>query len=277
MKHFQKNCIALSLFSMSAILLHTGCQQSTNATTPAVVTEAAPTKPTKLPAEKHDSTARVVYLTFDDGPLPGSEAINRLATEKKFKASVFVVGKHTKNGKNSMRVMRDFMRNPYIDVCNHSYTHANNQYDKFYKQADSARADFHHNQQELGLENKIIRLPGRQLWAMQSRDLYIKASSAGKTAEGLRQDGYNVIGWDLEWHGKGLLPKETPEELMTQMDELFNNDRTWTRNNLVILAHDPMFSKPEGQVALVKLVDLIRAKGYIIENIRHYPEKDYEF
>lgn len=276
MKHIKKSCFIFSIISMSAVLLQTSCQQSSNATTPATVTETAPAKPLKLPAEKHDSTARVVYLTFDDGPLPGSEAINRLSQEKQFKANVFLVGKHTKNGRNSMRVVRDFMRNPYIDVCNHSYTHANNEYDKFYKQPDSARTDFNYNQRELALENKIIRLPGRQLWTLPTRSLYMK-NSAGPTAELLKQDGYKVYGWDVEWHGKGTLPKETPEEMMTQIDELFNNDRTFTRNNLVVLAHDPMFSKPEGQAALGKLVDLIRAKGYVIENIRHYPERDYEF
>ncbi len=277
MKHFPKSCLIFSIVSMSAVLLQTGCQQTTNATNPTATPETTlPAKPLKLSAEKHDSTARVVYLTFDDGPLPGSEAINRLTQEKQFKASVFVVGKHTKNGRNSMRVVRDFMRNPYIDVCNHSYTHANNEYDKFYKQPDSARADFNHNQRELGLENKIIRLPGRQLWTLPNRSLYM-SNSAGPTAELLKQDGYKIYGWDVEWHGKGTQPKETPEELMTQIDELFNNDRTFTRNNLIVLAHDPMFSKPEGQAALGKLVDLIRAKGYVIENIRHYPERDYEF
>ncbi len=249
------------------------CQQNAKADT-AVKTEVAKdVKPQKLAAEKLDSGARVVYLTFDDGPLPGSEALQKTILEKKFKASVFIVGKHTKNGRNSLRVVSDFMKNPYVDVCNHSYTHANNQYDSFYKNDEAALADFQQNQKELALENKIIRLPGRQLWALPTRDLYMK-SSGGKTAERLRQDGYKVYGWDVEWHGKGTAPKETADQLMVEIDNMFQNDRTFTRNNLVVLAHDPMFSKPEGAQELAKLVDLLRAKGYILENIRHYPEKD---
>lgn len=263
----------VSIFSLFILI---GCNNEPPKTTdtPETTTPKAPTKPVKLPAEKADSNAKFVYLTFDDGPLPGSDAVNSLTQEHKFKASVFVVGKHTGNNKTSLRTLMDFHKNPYLDVCNHSYTHANNNYDKFYSMAESAADDIRKNQIESKIDLKIVRLPGRQLWMLPERDLNMKVSSAAKTAILLKQDSFKIMGWDIEWGSKGSTPKETPEEVMTKIDDLFAKDMTFTRNHLVILSHDPMFQKPEGQAALVKLVEQLRAKGYILENIRHYPDKD---
>ena len=268
----------LALASISLAMVISSCNNEPK--TPPPPTPTAETKPAvkalpdKMPAEKADSNAKFVYLTFDDGPLPGSEAINKLVLDNKFKASVFVVGKHTNNGRNSLRLLKDYMKNPYMDVCNHSYTHANNEYDKFYRKPDSATADIVKNETELGLTLKTVRLPGRQLWMMPERDLNMKVSSAQKTAEALKAQGFKIIGWDVEWANKGSVPKETPQEMVTKIDNLFKQDMTFSRNHLVVLAHDPMFQKEEGQKQLLELVQLLKDKKYVLENIRHYPEKD---
>ena len=269
---------ALNAFALMLLITAIACNQEKpiqNAVPPPVeVKPTASATPVKLPAEKADSNAKFVYLTFDDGPLPGSEAVNQLVLTHKFKASVFVVGKHKNNGRNTARALHDYVINPYIDVCNHSFTHANNQYDKFYSKPDSAVADIVKNEADLNLTLKTVRLPGRQVWVMPDRDLNMKVSSANKTCEALKAQGFKIIGWDVEWANKGTVPKETPEEMMAKIDNLFKTDMTFTRNHLVLLAHDPMFSKPEGQEQLVKLVGFLRAKGYILESMRHYPEKD---
>ena len=270
MKHLKKAraiavILAFSLFGIS-------CQDKPQPVAAPVV--VAPKESLKMPAEKLDSNAKVVYLTFDDGPLPGSEAINKLVLDHKFKASVFVVGKHTGNNRTSLRTLHDYQKNPYIDVCNHSFTHANNNYDKFYSRPDTAANDIRKNQADLKLDLRIVRLPGRQLWMMPDRDLNMKVSSAAKTAQLLKADSFKIMGWDVEWQNKGTAPKESPEDMVTKIDDLFKRDMTFTRNHLVVLSHDPMFQKEEGQNALVKLVELLKAKGYILENIRHYPDKD---
>ena len=275
---FNKNSWKLAIASISLAIVISSCNNEPK--TPPPPTPTAETKPAvkalpdKMPAEKADSNAKFVYLTFDDGPLPGSEAINQLVLDNKFKASVFVVGKHTTNGRNSLRILKDYMKNPYIDVCNHSYTHANNEYDKFYRKSDSATADIVRNEAELGLTLKTVRLPGRQLWMMPTRDLNMKVSSAQKTAEALKAQGFKIIGWDIEWAGKGSVPKETPQDMVAKIDNLFKQDMTFSRNHLVVLAHDPMFQKEEGQKQLLELVQLLKDKKYVLENIRHYPEKD---
>jgi peptidoglycan-N-acetylglucosamine deacetylase len=272
MKHTPWPAFAAALL----IVLGTACNDEKPAQTPPVVEvkPVVPTGPYKVPAEKADSNAKFIYLTFDDGPLPGSEAVNQLVTDNKFKASIFAVGKHTGNGRNSLRAYKDYEKNPYIDVNNHSYTHANNEYDKFYGHPDVALADILKNEKELGLTSKTVRLPGRQLWLFPDRDQNVKVSSAGKTAEMLKAQGYKIIGWDVEWANRGSKPKETPEEMMVKIEKLYKDDMTFTRNHLVVLMHDPMFSKPEGQAQLVQFVQLLREKKYVLENIRHYPEKE---
>lgn len=274
MKHITKISFMTALAFVAINCLSSCKDGDSNGTLTPVLAKAEPTKPAKLPAETADSLAKFVYLTFDDGPLPGSEAVNRLVQEQKFKASVFIVGKHTGNNRTSLRALHDYMSNPYIDVCNHSFTHANNEYDKFYKQPEVAAADIRKNQTDLKLDLKIVRFPGRQLWMLPERDLNMKVSSAAKTAELLRPDGFKIMGWDVEWGNKGSIPKETPEEMIAKIDKLFSTDMTFTRNHLVVLTHDPMFQKPEGQAALVKLVQMLREKGYKLENIRHYPDKE---
>jgi peptidoglycan-N-acetylglucosamine deacetylase len=259
---------------LAGVLLWALAACQTEAPKETTVAAPPPPKPIKLPAEKTDSNSKVIYLTFDDGPLPGSDVIQRLTTEKQFKASVFLVGKHAHNNRNSPRIIADFKKNPYVDVCNHSYTHANNEYDKFYRKPDSAAADILKCQKEVGFDFKIVRLPGRQLWVLPERDLNMKVSSAAPTATILKKDSFKIIGWDLEWVNKNNAPKESVEDMVAKVEKLFKDDMTFTRNHLVILSHDVMFSKPDGEAALVKFVDALKAKGYILENIRHYPDKD---
>ncbi|MEO0044143.1 MAG: hypothetical protein RL329_3591 [Bacteroidota bacterium] len=264
--------ITFSVFGMACRQKQTN--ENGNAVLAAEKNEAAAPKTIKLPAEKLDSGARVVYLTFDDGPLPGSDFINKATLEHKFKGSVFVVGKHVMNGKTSLRTLRDFKRNPYLDVCNHSFTHANMDYKKFYADPAVASADLRKNQEDLKLDLKIIRLPGSQLWALPTRDFNLKVQKSGPTAEILKTEGYKIYGWDVEWGQKGAAPKETAEEIFAKIESQFEKESTWTRGHLVVLTHDIMFSKADGQAQLLKLVQLLKDKKYILENIRHYPEKD---
>lgn len=45
-----------------------------------------------------------IYLTFDDGPLNGSENINDIILKEKVKISVFMVGEHVIKNKQIYRI-----------------------------------------------------------------------------------------------------------------------------------------------------------------------------
>ena len=46
-----------------------------------------------LPIAKRDTALRHIYITFDDGPLEGSEDIDDAVRQEKINVNVFVVGR----------------------------------------------------------------------------------------------------------------------------------------------------------------------------------------
>lgn len=120
-----------------------------------------PTKPAV--ATKTDSK-KYIYLTFDDGPLNGSQNIDSVILAEKIKISVFLVGKHVLANRKMDDYFKYYEENPYIDEYNHSFSHAKNHYEQFYSHTDSAVADILHNNALLKFPNKIVRLPGRNMW-----------------------------------------------------------------------------------------------------------------
>jgi peptidoglycan/xylan/chitin deacetylase (PgdA/CDA1 family) len=266
----------------ASLLMWSSCQNQSQATpsstavaTPAPTPPSVPVVAPTPDSKKLDSNARFVYLTFDDGPLGGSDALNQIILEKQTKATVFVVAKHTK-GKNSNKMFQDFKANPYLEVDNHSYTHANNRYQAFYARegGDFAARDVMQCEQELGLTHKIVRLPGRDSWILPNRERLEKSGTS--TARILKSNGYRLYGWDVEWRrSKSGAPLETAEELVEQIDNAFRrgSKAMFTKNHLVVLAHDPMFLTKGGQESLRSLLDLINKRGYICEYMSRYPDE----
>jgi len=115
----------------------------------------------KLKSKADSTSPRYIYLTFDDGPLIGSQAIDSIATAKQIKVNAFVVGKHAGMSKKLQKYFQRYMDNPYVDIYNHSFTHANNKFNVFYSHPQQAFEDFEKNENTLGLSHKIVRLPGR--------------------------------------------------------------------------------------------------------------------
>jgi peptidoglycan/xylan/chitin deacetylase (PgdA/CDA1 family) len=141
---------------------------------------------------------RYIYLTFDDGPLNGSEYIDSVVLAEKIKISVFLVGEHVMMSRTMDNYFKFYEENPYIDEYNHSFSHANNHYDLFYSNTDMAVDDILKNNNLLKFTYKIVRLPGRNMWRIDGRKKD-DVESGSKTADRLEQLGYKVVGWDLEW------------------------------------------------------------------------------
>jgi peptidoglycan-N-acetylglucosamine deacetylase len=218
-----------------------------------------------------DSTSRVVYFTMDDGPLQPSDDLIRVAEEKQVKISEFAVGLHALSNKKFMGHLDGMKRSPYMEVCNHSYSHAYNQYAHFYSNPQKAADDMIGNQTKLDLNLKIIRMPGRDIWSTST----VKrgwSQSGGKTAEILTEAGFKIYGWDCEWeHFGNTLPKKTPESFVAMVDDLFRRNAMVTPNHLVILGHDEMLIKEKGRQDFRQIIDMLKERGYIFEFISNYP------
>lgn len=76
-----------------------------------------------------------VYLTFDDGILPGTEEVLSILKKNSVSATFFLTGinsyqAYQKNEINYLKVLYD-ISNHHL-VGNHSFSHANNHYSSYY-------------------------------------------------------------------------------------------------------------------------------------------------
>lgn len=223
---------------------------------------------------EYDKMPKHVYLTFDDGPLVGSRAIDSIARAKNIKVNAFVVGRHATFGKYRQRDLSLYQENPLVAVYNHSYTHGNNRLTTFYSNSQTAFEDFKKNESSIQMSSKVARLPGRNIW-MYDQERKIDIANAEATADLLRNDGYKVFGWDVEWRlvsqtGNPVVPLET---VYNRIVNFMNNKSSKEPNNVVFLMHDDMFQTKKGQKLLSDLIDSLQSQNYKFEFMEDYPIK----
>ena len=205
-----------------------------------------------------DSLVRHIYLSFDDGPLKGTANCINICSHEKVAATFFQIGMHQSRSSFGKNLYNQIMQNPTLfDLCNHSYSHAYGKYIPYYHHSDSSLADFQKAKKILNPKNNLARLPGNNAWSTKNE---FKASGLVKPLV-LKLDsvGYNVIGWDLEWHfnRKGK-PVQSPEALASMVDTLLFYNKTKTPKHLVILMHDHMFADPADSAKLARFVGLLK-------------------
>ncbi|MEX6690196.1 polysaccharide deacetylase family protein [Danxiaibacter flavus] len=224
------------------------------------------------PAASQPNSAKYIYFTFDDGPLYGSDGVNRVIKEEQIKTNVFIVGQHAFNSKAMMDFYKGYLANPLIEVGNHSFTHANDHYTAFYSNPDSVLRDFLKCQHSLNIPYKFARQPGRNQWRLPTVRKDDLASGA-ESADLLYKNGYKVYGWDLEWQHNGRTgsPLQSVDGMLAGVEKLFSANKTVKPGHLIILAHDEMFRKPGDEAKLKTLIQKLKAKGYRFEHLSNYP------
>ncbi|MES2430540.1 MAG: polysaccharide deacetylase family protein [Bacteroidota bacterium] len=215
---------------------------------------------------------RTIYLTFDDGPNKGTRKVMQIARQEQMPITMFLIGEQVYGSKEQTATYDSILQCNYVQIANHSYTHAHHQYEKFYAVPDSAVKDFIRCADSLKLTYNIVRTPGRNIWrtdAISSTDL--KSSRAA--ADSLQKNGMTVIGWDLEWHyDKDLKLKNTGDEMINQVDSMFVKEQTKTPNELVILAHDQVYADASDSAELHSFMQKLKNKDeYNFDVISNYP------
>ncbi len=218
---------------------------------------------------------KYIYLTFDDGPLNGSENIDSVVLAERLKISVFLVGEHAAASKQMGTYYKMYEQNPFVETYNHSFTHANNKYALFYSNPQNVLEDIQKNEKLLSLRYKILRLPGRNMWRIGGRKKDDGVSGAA-AADLCEENGYKLYGWDLEWqhHAKDGTPVQPVDEMAKEIETRLENGNTFTTNHIVILIHDEMFQKKWEESELKLLIDKLHThENYIFEHLRFYPDK----
>jgi hypothetical protein len=102
---------------------------------------------------------KVLYLTFDDGPLRGTENVLKILQEEGVDATMFCVGRHVLKRKE---IFQREMQMQNLQLVNHTYSHANGHYRRFYSNLYSVMSDVEHAQLIIG-GTKFLRLAGRNV------------------------------------------------------------------------------------------------------------------
>lgn len=227
------------------------------------------------PASHHlaDSAIRHIYLTFDDGPLEGSEDIDDAVTDENIKINVFVVGQHALSNAIKKRYYQLYLNNPLIEVGNHSYSHAHNQYEKFYENPQRVLNDFLKCQELLKIPHKYARQPGRNQWRLNDTTIN-DVQSGSQSADLLYKNGFKVFGWDIEWqHDRRTgAPIQTVADMEELIEKKLNDKKTVKPGHLILLSHDEMFRKGWEESELKQLIERLKTRGnYRLEHLSDYP------
>jgi peptidoglycan/xylan/chitin deacetylase (PgdA/CDA1 family) len=228
---------------------------------PVSVTKKSDTAVVTLkPAEKK-KTKKKIYLTFDDGPNKGTDNVLNIVKEENVPVTFFLVGAHAFGSKAQKATWDSLQASALVELCNHSFTHAwYNRYDKYYSLPDSVVNDFYKTTEQLQLKNGIGRTPGRNIWRVDSLQFTDNAKTKA-AADSLFNAGYDMLGWDLEWHfnPKTMRATKSADDLARQIDSLLLKNKTKQPGNLVLLAHDQVYKNAEDSLQLHQLIRKLKA------------------
>lgn len=223
---------------------------------------------------KKKSRKKKLYLTFDDGPNKGTKNVLTIVQDEEVPVSFFLIGEHVYASHTQHALWDSLHAATDVEICNHSFTHAwNNSYGKFYKYPDSVIADFKRNRDSLSLTNNIVRTPGRNIWRIDSLN-FTDLKSTIIAADSLSNAGFNLLGWDVEWHynPKTLSVSSTADEVLNNIDSAFKYNRTKQKDHLVLLAHDQVYRKSDDSMQLRLFLQKLKLKDeYEFSVVTSYP------
>jgi peptidoglycan-N-acetylglucosamine deacetylase len=230
--------------------------------------KAKPTITSTVKAQK-----KKIYLTFDDGPNKGTSNVMDILKDEQVPASLFVIGEQVYGSKAQALTWQNLQQCTNIEICNHSYTHAHNQFVKYYSNPAFVVNDFERCKDSLHLQNNIARTPGRNIWRMDNLSV-TDLDQTKPAADSVQQYGFTLVGWDVEWHyaAPNLLLKESADMMLQQIDSLLANGKTKYKDHIILLAHDQTFEDRKDSASLRYLVQQIKLRDdYELEKISSYP------
>ena len=178
-----------------------------------------------------DTSRKVVYLTFDDGPIPEvTPALLDILREAGVKATFFMVADNVRKYPDlAARVVAEGHR-----VGNHTFNHLRGtQYSTAEYMANVAKAA------EILPKTNLFRPPYGRLRAAQKR--------------ALREQGYKIVLWDVLTHDY---------DAAYSTERLVEIVRKYVRKGSIINFHDSVKSNERMLAAIPQVIDYLKNEGY---------------
>jgi len=227
------------------------------------------------------SRKKIAYLTFDDGPLNGTQNVINILSDNRIDATMFMIGRHVEQNRYRKKLFQMAIDEPNILVANHTYSHANGHYSRFYSDKNRVIHDLQKMERKISIHDplhskKCCRLAGRNVFRLpfiRRDDPAIKKKREQTCYDALANRGFKIFGWDYQWDynpRNGKLYK-SPQEIVRIMDRLIQRGRTRKPNKLILLMHDFTFkSRFGGDEKLRKLIALLKKDKWRFEDLESY-------
>lgn len=179
-----------------------------------------------------EPSSKVVYLTFDDGPIPEcTPQVLDILAQYGVKASFFMVGENAERYPDLLARVRAEGH----AIGNHTYHHMRG----CQETAECYVADAQHGAEVL--KTSLFRPPHGRMRFSQKKALLDK--------------GYKIYLWDVLTHDYNLC--YSAEKILTIV-------KRYTRNGSIIVFHDSLKSKDRMLLALPQVIKWLQSEGYAI-------------
>jgi len=175
------------------------------------------------------TSSKVIYLTFDDGPVPEvTPQVLDILDKYNWKATFFCVGE---NVKKYPELYNEVLRRGH-KTANHTFNHIKGFSYKTEEYVKNVQHASHY------IESKLFRPPHGQITHRQIR--------------ALKRD-YQIIMWDVITHDYNR--KLTPEQV-------YDNVKNNLRNGSIVVFHDSIKAKNNVLEVLPKAIEFWKSEGY---------------
>lgn len=194
--------------------------------------------------DQKDSTKKIAYLTFDDGPSMNTTKILKILDDNKIKATFFLIGKNAERYPELVKL--ELADNN--SVANHTYSHVLNYREDpeaFVKDVERCDSVLKNIAGDKYIQ-KFMRFPGG---AFESQ------KRLGPFRQAVTNAGYRFLNWN-DMNGDADHP-------LVDVDTLINNVKKYTQGHkiVVILMHDAAAKSTTVQ-ALPAIIDYLKSQGF---------------
>lgn len=181
-------------------------------------------------------SSKVVYITFDDGPIPEcTPLVLDILSKYGIHATFFMVAENAQRYPELLQRVREEGHS----IGNHTYHHL--------RGCKTTKQTY---MQDIAVAKQVLR-------TSLFRPPHGRMTCSQKKA--LREAGYQIYLWDVLTHDYN--PKYTPEKMLRIVQR-------FTRNGSIIVLHDSLKSKDRMLQALPQIIKWLQAEGYTFQTLK---------